>query len=153
MLLIDRIEKVFGSGDPPVAPIVDPEYRRAGAQGEEGAADFFLGKPWKGLDADMLRYHRAAMYMLTPRAHHYYFPAFMGAALDSPLEDDAIADLIIYHLSQHLDPFWWERIRLFKPPQCDVVAEFVEVVSDDTHRDSGESIRALAALERARRGT
>jgi hypothetical protein len=152
MLLIDRIEKVFGNGPPPVAPIVDPEYLRAAAHEEEGATDFFLSKPWKGLDADMLRYHRAAMYMFTPAAHHYYFPAFMDVALDSPTDDNAIADLIIYHLSQHLDPFWWERIRLFDPPQCDVVAEFVELVSDDTHRDSGDAIRALAALERARRG-
>ena len=152
MLLIDRIEKVFGVGAPPPAPLVEPEYLRAAAHDEQGATEFFLGKSWKGLDADLLRYHRAAMYMFTPPAHQYYFPAFMRAALDSPPEDDGIADLIIYHLSQYLDPFWWERIRLFNPPQCDVVAEFVELVSDDTHRDSGDTIRALAALERARRG-
>ncbi len=152
MLLPDRIERTFGVGTPPSDPIIDLEYRRTGAEGDQGATDFFLGKPWKGLDADLLRHHRTAMYMFTPSAHHYYFPAFMNAALDSPPEADDIPDLIIYHLSQHHDPFWWQRIRLFNSAECDVIAEFVEVVSDDTHRDSGETIRALAALERARRG-
>jgi hypothetical protein len=152
VLLIDRIEKTFGVGPAPPEPIVEPEYLRPGAQGDQGATNYFLGKRWKGLDADALRHHRAAMYMFTPRAHHYYFPAFMSVALDSAPEADDLPDLIIYHLSLHHDLFWWERIRLFDPPQCDVIAEFVEVVSDDTHRDSGETIRALAALERARRG-
>lgn len=152
VLLIDRIEQAFGVGPPPAAPIVELEYRRSGGQGEEGVTEFFLGRPWKGLDADSLRYHRSAMYQFTPPAHHYYFPAFMAAALDSPPEADDLPDLIIYHLSLHHDAFWWQRIRLFDPAQCDVVAEFVEAVSDDTHRESGETIRALAALERARRG-
>jgi len=152
VLLLDRIERTFGVGPPPLEPIIDREYLRPGATGDEGATDFFLGKPWKGLDADLLRYHRAAMYMFTPPAHHYYFPAFMDAALDSPPEADDLPDLIIYHLSQHLDLFWWEPIRLFNPAECDIIAEFVEVVSDDTHRESGETIRALAALERARSG-
>jgi hypothetical protein len=52
----------------------------------------------------------------------------------------------------HHDSYWWERIRLFDGPQCDVIAEFVGVISDEIHGESGESIRALAALERVRRG-
>lgn len=152
MLLLERIERTFGVGPAPLGPIIDREYLRPGVTGDEGATDFFLGKPWNGLDADLLRTHRAAMYMFTPPAHHYYFPAFMTAALDSPPEADDLPDLIVYHLSQYHDPFWWARIRLFSAAECDVIAEFVEVVSDDTHRESGETIRALAALEHARRG-
>jgi hypothetical protein len=152
MSLIERVEAAFAAGPPPVEPIVCAEYLRPNAQGDEGATDFFLGRPWRGLDAPMLRYHRAAMYMFTPRAHHYYLPAFILASLDSPPEADDIRDLIIFHLSMYHDSFWWERIRLFDPAQCDVLAEFVVDVSDDVHRESGDTVRALAGLERARRG-
>jgi hypothetical protein len=92
------------------------------------------------------------MYMFTPHAHHYYFPAFMNVALELRSEAEDIPDLIIYHLSLHHDSYWWERIRLFDGPQCDVIAEFVGIISDEIHGESGESIRALAALERARQG-
>ena len=33
-----------------------------------------------------------------------------------------------------------------------LIAEFVGVISDEIHGESGESIQALAALERARQG-
>jgi Family of unknown function (DUF6714) len=152
MSLIGRVEEAFGVGPPPAEPIVCVEYFRAGTVDDEGATRFFSGRSWKDIDMTSLRDHRAAMYMFTPRAHHYYLPAFIAASLDSPPEADDIRDLIIYHLSMHHDPFWWERIRLFNPAQCDVIAEYVEVASDDSHRESGDTIRALAGLERARRG-
>jgi hypothetical protein len=150
--LIARIEQAFRITPPPVAPIVEAGYLRPDAQGDEGATEAFLGKTWKSLSADLLVYHRSAMYMFTPRAHHYYFPAFMSVALELRSEAEDIPDLIIYHLSLHHDSYWWERIRLFDRPQCDVIAEFVGVISDEIHGESGESIRALAALERARQG-
>jgi len=152
MSLVARVEQAFGVGPPPPEPIVDPEYLRPGALGDEGVTSFFSGKPWTGIDVTQLRNHRAAMYMFTPQAHHYYLPAFIVAALSSPPEADDTTDLIIFHLSMHYDSFWWERIRLFDPTQCDVIAEFVEVVSDDADRESGDTVRALAGLERARRG-
>jgi hypothetical protein len=150
--LIARIEQTFRVTSPPVAPIVEANYLRSDAHGDEGATDAFLGKTWKGLSADLLLYHRSAMYMFTPRAHHYYFPAFMRVALELRDEAEDIPDLIIYHLSLHHDSYWWERIRLFDGWQCDVIAEFVGLISDEVHRESGECIRALAALERARQG-
>jgi hypothetical protein len=153
MSLVRRVEQAFGVGPPPPEPLVDAEYLRPGTLGDDGVTKFFSGKSWKGLDAAQLRQHRAAMYMFTPQAHHYYLPAFIIAALSSPPEFDDIPDLIIFHLSMHYDSFWWERIRLFDPAQCDVIAEFVEAVSDDADRDSGDTVRALAGLERARRGT
>lgn len=152
MSLIRRVEEAFGVGPPPAEPIVCAEYLRADARGDEGATEFFSGKRWQGLDATLLRFHRAAMYMFTAQAHHYYLPAFISASLDSPPEADDIRDLIIFHLSMYHDPFWWERIRLFDPAQCDVLAEFVAAASDDIHRESGDTVRALAGLERARRG-
>ncbi|GAC1663676.1 MAG: hypothetical protein NVS9B2_00030 [Steroidobacteraceae bacterium] len=152
MSLIARIEQTFRVPPPPVAPIVEAAYLRPDAQGDEGATEAFLGKTWKGLGTDLLLCQRSAMSMFTPRAHHYYFPAFVRVALELRSEAEEISDLIIYHLSLHYDSYWWERIRLFDGPQCDVIAEFVEVMSDEVHRESGEAIRALAALERARHG-
>ena len=152
MTLIARIEQAFRITPPPVAPIAEGGYLRADAQGDEGATYAFLGMTWKSLSADLLVYHRSAMYMFTPSAHHYYFPAFMSVALELRSEADDIPDLIIYHLSLHHDSYWWERIRLFDGPQCDVIAEFIGIISDEIHGESGESIRALAALERARQG-
>jgi hypothetical protein len=150
--LIARIEQAFRITPPPPAPIVEACYLRPEAQGDEGATDAFLGKPWKGLSADLLLYHRAAMSLFTPRAHHYYFPAFMSVAFELRHDSEDIPDLIIYHLSLHHDSYWWERIRLFDGPQCEVVAEFIGMISEEVHWESGESIRALAALERARQG-
>jgi hypothetical protein len=129
--LIARIEQAFRITPPPLAPIVEAGYLRPDAQGDEDATEAFLGKTWKSLSADLLVYHRSAMYMFTPPAHHYYFPAFMSVALELRSEAEDIPDLIIYHLSLHHDAYWWERIRLFDGPQCDVVAEFVGVMSDE----------------------
>jgi hypothetical protein len=150
--LIARIEQAFRITPPPAAPIVEAGYLRPDGQGDEGTTEAFLGKTWKSLSADLLIDHRSAMYMFTPSAHHYYFPAFLSVSLELRSEAEDISDLIIYHLSLDHDSYWWERIRLFDRPQCDVTAEFVGVISDEIHGESGESIRALAALGRARQG-
>jgi hypothetical protein len=90
--------------------------------------------------------------MFTPAAHRYYLPAFMLASLNHPHEAGEIPDKIIWHLASHQEPFWWERISLLSPEQCDAVADFVRTVAGLAHRSEGHIDRALAGLERAKRG-
>ena len=89
--------------------------------------------------------------MFTPRAHQYYLPAFMVASLKEPREADVIPDNIIGHFASHEDPFWWERIRLFTPAQCDVIAMFIRTVADEGH-EWKQIEQAIAGLERAKQG-
>jgi hypothetical protein len=145
------IERAFGVAPPPAEPLVEAEYLRPAAQGDEGATEYFSGKSWKGLEAQWLRYHEAAMYMFTPRAHQYYLPAFMLASLQEPREADVIPDNIIGHFASYEDPFWWERIRVFTPAQCDVIAAFIRTVADSGHEPK-QIEQALAGLERVKQG-
>lgn len=151
MTLVSDIERAFEVGPPPPEPLVEAEYLNPNAQGDEGATEFFSGKPWKGLDVRLLRYHEAAMWMFTPRAHQYYLPAFMVASLEEPREADVIPDNIIRHLASYEDPFWWDRIRVLTPAQCDVIAAFIRAVADEGHEPS-QIAQAIAGLERSKQG-
>ena len=151
MTLVEEIELAFGSAQPPPEPLVEAVYLDPNAQGDEGATEYFSGKSWKGLDVQWLRYHRTAMFMFTPRAHQYYLPAFMIASVEEPREADEIPDHIIWHLAEYEDPFWWERIRILSPAQCDASVRFVRTVADEGH--GAEKVkRAIAGLERAKQG-
>ena len=97
-----------------------------------------------------MRFHEAAMYMFTPRAHQYYLPAFLVARLEEPNEAD-FTENIIFHLASYEDPFWWERIRVLTPAQCDVITEFIRTVADEGY-DAQQIDQAIAGLERAKRG-
>ena len=151
MTLVEDIERVFGDAPPPAEPLVESGYLAPNAQGDEGATEYFKGRLWEGLEVERLRYHEAAMYMFTPQAHRYYLPAFMIASLEAPREADVIPDNIIGHFASFEEPFWWARIRLFTPEQCDVIAEFIRTVADEGH-GTDQIHQALAGLERAKQG-
>jgi hypothetical protein len=128
--LVEKIAAAFSVEPIPSGPLVELGYLDPANQGDYGATAYFSGKPWNALDAESLRFHADAMYMFTPLAHQYYLPAFMVASLSDPKVADVIPDNIIFHLSQHEDKFWWERILALTPSQREVVAEFVEAVAD-----------------------
>lgn len=109
-MLVNKIIEAFPVQPVPLEPLMEPEYLNPLAQGDEGATEYFSGKPWDTLNVEGLVYHSAALYMFTPQAHSYYLPAFMMASIKYPHEADEIPDLIILHLSNFHNPFWWERI-------------------------------------------
>ena len=129
MTLVEKIAAAFCVEPIPKEPLVEPEYLDPVNQGDYGATAYFSGKPWSGLDVNSLRYHEDAMVMFTPHAHQYYLPAFMVASLSDPAGADVIPDNIIFHLSRYTEGFWWERVRVLTPLQCEVVAEFVQAVA------------------------
>jgi hypothetical protein len=140
-----KIEAAFGDGPPPEEPLVEPGYLDPLAQGDEGATAFFSGKRWNELPPRGLRFHESAMYMFTPEVHRYYLPAFTLLSLDDPETADIIPDNMLFHFSQHKDPFWWARIRILTPAQCDVMADFFAALGDDfSQQDVDEAKNGLA---------
>jgi hypothetical protein len=146
--LVAQIEGAFSVAPVPEEPLLEPVYLDPARQGDEGATEYFSGKPWNILDVEMLRYHSIALYMFTPEAHRYYLPAFMIASLQHPREADVIPLNSLSHLSQYKEPYWWERARALSPSQCAVVSDFVRAVAEE-HTDPGMVSAALAGLAQA----
>ena len=54
---------------------------------DEGITDYFSGTTWKGHKVDRLRGSCSALNVFfTPRAYHYWLPAYLIATVDDPLE-------------------------------------------------------------------
>ena len=54
---------------------------------DEGIADYFSGTTWKGHKVDRLRGRCSALNLFfTPRAYHYWLPAYLIATVEDPLE-------------------------------------------------------------------
>jgi hypothetical protein len=141
---------VFDSDNPPKEPIVEPGYLNPNWQGDEGTTKYFSGKSWKGLDVESLRLHESAMYIFTPEAHNYYLPAFMLASLKEPLKADIILDNLMFHFAEYKTEFWWKRISMLTPEQCEVVGEFIIEIADEFDHKTGHLQSALKGLKLAK---
>lgn len=96
----------------------------------------FKGKHWKELDSETLRRNRDTL--LSIAGLHYYFPAYLMAALDD-LED--ILPFTVYGLclsDPELSPKYarlrqrdLERFNSFTPPQKRAIKAFLEYVRDE----------------------
>ncbi|MET0029744.1 MAG: DUF6714 family protein [Candidatus Thiodiazotropha sp.] len=144
MELIEKIKAVFDSSPIPDGEIISVPYGT-----DEGVSDYFTGRPWYGHSIKALRWHEVAMCYFTPEAHKYYLPAFMQASIEDPEEADVIPDNIIFHFSQYTDEYWWERIKLFTPEQCEVIGEFINLVADEFALEEGQVKKAMKGLGQA----
>ena len=81
---------------------------------DEGITRYFRGTTWRGHEPADLRAHSSAFTFFTPEAFHYWFPAFMIAAIQSPEEADVVVDLIPWSVS---DCYSAQRWPLFSQAQ------------------------------------
>lgn len=57
--------------------------------------EYFRGKTWQGHTVKNLRWHAAALNLLTAEALHHFLPAFVLAVLEDPEKADIIYDSLI----------------------------------------------------------
>jgi len=119
--LKSQIETAFASVPYPGDKTITATYD------DEGVAEYFCRASWQGHPVEMLRYHSCALSFFTPKAYHYYLPAFMLAELADAEAADIIADCIVFDFSPSLSiGLLAERIALFSRPQLTAIKAFIE---------------------------
>jgi hypothetical protein len=111
---------------------------------DEDIVKFFGGTTWRGHSPVNLRAHSSAFTFFTPEAFHYWLPAFMIAAIQSPEE----ADVILEHISWSLgDCHASKRWPLFSSAQRQAVAEYFRFQIERFDDNAEDERKALAILE------
>lgn len=118
----------------------DPDGRDDGEDVTEG----FRGKDWRSLKPDEL--WPDALFWMTPEAYHYYFPAYLLAAMKGNAGD--IFDSVLVHLTPPLDTDnaadnFHERHNSFTAAQKQVVRDFLDLVLEEiiAHRTKRQIFR------------
>ena len=111
---------------------------------DEDIVNFFGGTTWRGHSPVNLRGHSSAFTFFTPEAFHYWLPAFMIAAIQSPEEADVILDHISWSLG---DRYASKRWPLFSSAQRKAVAGYFRFQIDRFGDNAEDERKALAILE------
>ncbi|HEX6084064.1 MAG TPA: DUF6714 family protein [Thermoanaerobaculia bacterium] len=109
---------------------------------------FFADKPWTDfVDVAALRYHYDALTLFTPRAFHYYLPAFIRATLAAPEEAALICSAIVSNVELELGVAARGMLQPFTPPQLAVVARFLRALPPLELADHDQMAVLAASLE------
>jgi hypothetical protein len=122
----------------------DDKIFRPDSYDDEGIANYFGGRTWRDHSAADLRAYSSAFTFFTPEAFHYWLPAFMIAAIQSPEEADVIVEYIAWHLGARHEPKGWS---LFSPAQRQAVAKYFQFQIDRFGDAAEDERKALAILE------
>ncbi|MGD1083699.1 MAG: DUF6714 family protein [Verrucomicrobiota bacterium] len=113
---------------------------------DEDIVNYFGGTTWRGHSPADLRAHSSAFTFFAPEAFHYWLPAFLIAAIQSPEEADVILDYIAWSLGNRYAP---ERWSLFSPVQRRAVAGYFRFQIErfgDAAEDEPKALRILEGL-------
>jgi len=122
--LISEIEAAFSTGTPPQP---DKDNISKICSDDEGTAEYFAERTWRGHTAKQLRELDFALTVLTPQAFAYYLPAYLIADIEDPEEADIIIDSLMYHLSSSMSPDRSQAIRSYlSSEQKDAVRRYFE---------------------------
>jgi hypothetical protein len=139
--LIAAVEAAFADVAMPADSISDHP------DNDEGTAEYFRGKSWRGHTPERLRRYSIALLAFTPEAFRYYLPAFLIAALNAP--EESPLDSIIFSVSPPKDkpkrPSFWRRWELFSGAQRRVVVQCLKYWSNGDHGASWTAARSLEA--------
>lgn len=141
MELVDEIARVF-SAVPRPAPdeILHPDCRDP-----VPVAPFLDWSSWQEIPQQVLCRHYDAMSFFSPSAFRFFLPAFMTATLELfRRSNDFVSDATVYELNPHSD-YARSRYLLFTPEECQVIAEFLELMV--ANPDVADSETARAALD------
>jgi hypothetical protein len=111
---------------------------------DEDIVRYFGGTTWRGHDPTKLRAHSSAFMFFTPEAFHYWLPAFMIAALQSPTEADVILDHIPRSVSNKYAACRWP---LFSDIQRQAVATYLRFQIEKFPDGAVNERKALGILE------
>jgi len=113
---------------------------------DEDITNYFRGTTWRGHSPAKLRAHSSAFTFFTPEAFHYWLPAFLIAAIQSPEQADVVVDYIPWSVSDEDAPRRWP---LFSQAQRQAVADYFRL-QIETYADGVDDERkALSILESA----
>ena len=113
---------------------------------DEDIVRYFRGTTWRGHAPAELRAHSSAFTFFTPEAFHYWLPAFMIAAIQSPEEADVVVDLIPWSVSNR---YAAQRWPLFSRIQRQAVAAYLQFQIEKFPAGADDERKALGILENA----
>jgi hypothetical protein len=111
---------------------------------DEDIANYFGGTTWSGHSPIGLRSHSSALTFFTAKAFHYWFPAFLIAALQDREEADVVVEQIPSSLSDSYAP---ERWALFTRAQKHAVAAYFRFQIERFPEGAANERKALAILK------
>lgn len=127
---IRQLEAAFPPALPPkaVASSIGREVKPEGAAEIEAE---FLGKTWTELPSAAVLRQAPSLSALTVDAFVCYLPAFLKAAALDPVDEGSA--YVMYALAPlaQLESYSASTCRLFSPAQAEVIAGFLEILSDD----------------------
>ena len=113
---------------------------------DEDITRYFRGTTWRGHEPADLRAHSSAFTFFTPEAFHYWLPAFIIAAIQSPEEADVVLDCIPRSVSNR---YAAQRWPLFSQVQRQAVAAYLRLQIEKFPDGAEDEHKALGILERA----
>ncbi|MBI2926570.1 MAG: hypothetical protein HYY24_12820 [Verrucomicrobia bacterium] len=113
---------------------------------DEDITRYFRGTTWRGHEPADLRAHSSAFTFFTPEAFHYWLPAFMIAAIQSPEEADVVVDYIPWSVSNKYAASRW---ALFSQIQRQAVAAYLRFQIEKFPDGADDERKALSILENA----
>ena len=112
-------------------------------------AEYFRGKTWRGHTVRNLRYHEAALNLLTAEAVHYFLPAFVLAELEDPEEADVIYDGLIFIFTPSGSSRQKENIKLLSKAQSEVMIDYLRYcLAEEGEYLDNNITEAITALSR-----
>jgi hypothetical protein len=111
---------------------------------DEDIVSYFGQTTWRGHSPANLRAHSSAFAFFTSEAFHYWLPAFMIAAIESPEEADVILERISWSLG---DCYASERWPLFSSAQRRAVGAYFRFQIERLGGNAEDERKALSKLE------
>jgi hypothetical protein len=110
---------------------------------DEDIVRYFGNTTWRGHDPANLRAHSSAFTFFTPEAFHYWFPAFLIAAIQNPEEADVIVQYIPWSLYDKKSARRW---RLFTDSQKRAVVSYLRYQVELFPEEASYERKALQAI-------
>jgi hypothetical protein len=112
-------------------------------------AEAFRGKNWRDLSVEFLRYNESALGFFTPKAFHYFLPAFLIVSVTKHKEADVIPSSLVFILTpnEEFKNTFDVRVQLLSREQKKAVREFL-VYMDAEHGVGYFKITPHRALNR-----
>jgi hypothetical protein len=111
---------------------------------DEDIGNYFAGTTWRGHSVVGLRSHSSAFSFFTAEAFHYWLPAFMIAAIESPEEADVLLESIAWSVRGREAPRRW---LLFSHAQQQAVIAYLKFQIERFPETSDDERKALTILE------
>jgi len=150
--LVESIEKAWASVPyPGDQNIFTPE-----SYDDEGITEYFSGTTWKGHTIAGLRSRCSAINIFfTPKAYHYWLPAYLIAAIEDPLELSQGAQCLVASVSPGRGSDVEEKMALLTDDQklavTKVLEYLIEVYRDpfypDDTKEEENALKYLSSIK------